>query len=1166
MQFRAQEWMQGMLRRHGLEQPDGRPLYCYKLGRKDMDELEGLLLSLFAQPKCGNPYWFASATCGAFVLYCAMRFAYTYGGGKWHWRELLAPIIPNDDWFESAHRSEIVKRGAEYFVHRDRITREGLRFIGYVAAQAGTPLLALSNRECSLSRLVIEAMRLHRETGCSVERLTQYLLDKGVVPLSQDGPIVCRACAEAAEVLNRYVRGAFPEVGTPAFEAFVKVFPSFEISPDIYAGFLDAARREIAQKEASEDFRCRRLLKLDGEHAELATYVRARASQMAWPRAKLAAKLGVLDEELPSSGQAGLFIGRKLFANVRYDDAGGVLITVRGGLDVWFRGREALEAPGAFYQDRTSKRPFVQPLGRLENMDLAEPQLFRPSPDHDGQWIWCSSASATSSAVSGVLMVPAEAEVTASTPGGAKALNVFMFEGSVKLYEVSGELSVSMPEGERYFVRLNCAVESGFYSLIGRVWGMTKRGVPIYLGTPEVECFRADRVERGAQLRLRWTAGYRRPCCAPTGDAAVVRTLLALDASGAVEKSWRMVVLPPDASVVRRYQSRGPTHLTLQRWGLRGAYPSIPEAVAEVEGDDVDVICAPVNRHRYDEVRPLEIECVTTEGASFDLRFDYPSHSNAFMLEDRRLSEMETVSLAQLRDLRALVMRPAGESGTVMLRIRPEQAEDCQYSLSVEIPIDPSTGIGELHYDEFRESLFRVLRLAESSIILEIDRSSEARILVTAFATAIATDPESSMVFLSGIEKNQLRTVRLEPLFPTSDAPTLRQSATMTLMTDGMQSLPDFLAETHTPWLVYDPVDERCVLRPVTVFPGTPDREARTGMARFQVLEARELWANMPADAKTVKVLLEAVEELFRDDRQELWDILASWLLRFGPRVVSLLPFWEAFRHRVPLAFTLALALDLKMAAFPGYDRRSLVFELGRNRGWRWDLMPRSRLVVELRRLTGMVYGRPKTPIKLSRVLNHDVLCTSPVLRRKVISLLWQDNAFRDLSMDKLKELFADFSSTPYVYLMNGKVRAVELNRLVECLRPTAAAFLQRMPRFSTNEVEEERKSFLRAISQLAGSAHVERLVSFVYGVVSKIVPESRLAQHVLADPLLAALGWELSGAAVSENSAEQAIGLGRRFFFLTERTLGRDEAWGRLAQDLAVAMAEQPSLFTQSS
>lgn len=128
------EWHSQLLLLRGLEQPDGRPLYQYRINDDEFEALENLLKSALAR---GFGIAITAGITGfalLFVLYGAEWWRRRYDGSGFSWDPILNDIGADPQAWPPQERSECVRRGLQAWQLQIKQSG-GLRFLGTVAVQ-----------------------------------------------------------------------------------------------------------------------------------------------------------------------------------------------------------------------------------------------------------------------------------------------------------------------------------------------------------------------------------------------------------------------------------------------------------------------------------------------------------------------------------------------------------------------------------------------------------------------------------------------------------------------------------------------------------------------------------------------------------------------------------------------------------------------------------------------------------------------------------------------------------------------------------------------------------------------------------------------------------------------------------------------------------------------
>lgn len=144
------DWLKTMLQQRGLQSPDGRPLYRYRLSEAEFDSLAQMLRERCAANANTPDAQPGFAAC--WFLLAAEWWKRCYEGGAWAWAPIClhagirAEVTP-------AQRSGWVNDACRYWQLCDRI-EGGKHYLGRVVANGGLPLRLISEAGGSVSRLL----------------------------------------------------------------------------------------------------------------------------------------------------------------------------------------------------------------------------------------------------------------------------------------------------------------------------------------------------------------------------------------------------------------------------------------------------------------------------------------------------------------------------------------------------------------------------------------------------------------------------------------------------------------------------------------------------------------------------------------------------------------------------------------------------------------------------------------------------------------------------------------------------------------------------------------------------------------------------------------------------------------------------------------------------
>jgi hypothetical protein len=139
------QWWKSLLTRHGLEEPDGRPVFRYRITDEEFDWLRPIIRSRAGTIEQG---FGEKALSAAFVCYCAEWYKRNNETAFREWKPLLTPVSIN---LPVNMREVAVAPGLSYL--RQRVRRSGTegrqsrQWLLTIALQAGLPVRLLTNEK-----------------------------------------------------------------------------------------------------------------------------------------------------------------------------------------------------------------------------------------------------------------------------------------------------------------------------------------------------------------------------------------------------------------------------------------------------------------------------------------------------------------------------------------------------------------------------------------------------------------------------------------------------------------------------------------------------------------------------------------------------------------------------------------------------------------------------------------------------------------------------------------------------------------------------------------------------------------------------------------------------------------------------------------------------------
>lgn len=183
--MRQSEWMRKLLVSRGLETPDGRPLYQYRLSDSEFTELSELLKITTQFGIANFPKMFFWGAL--FVMYASEWWRREYSG-HWGWEDVFGSIGANFEELPVGARNDLVETGLRRWRREVRSSIGHRSFLGTIATEGGLPLKQLSQSGGWLRHLLQPVLRKHIEKGHSVSALIEAYSD--LIPKSYGSALI----------------------------------------------------------------------------------------------------------------------------------------------------------------------------------------------------------------------------------------------------------------------------------------------------------------------------------------------------------------------------------------------------------------------------------------------------------------------------------------------------------------------------------------------------------------------------------------------------------------------------------------------------------------------------------------------------------------------------------------------------------------------------------------------------------------------------------------------------------------------------------------------------------------------------------------------------------------------------------------------------------------
>ena len=196
----ANAWLQRMLRERDLTEPDGRPLYAFRLSNQEFEDLVEILQQ-------HADYRFHE--WAAFCLFAAEWWRRDFVGGAWSWEGLLQKIELAGDY---TSYYEPIERVLRLFWRRRVLRHRGKRrFVATFACEGGLPLQLLAREHGHLRTFFRSLLQQHCSMGLDHEDLIAAAEGlASLLPTTWRNAEVYRLASEIVAGISR-LRGKLPE-------------------------------------------------------------------------------------------------------------------------------------------------------------------------------------------------------------------------------------------------------------------------------------------------------------------------------------------------------------------------------------------------------------------------------------------------------------------------------------------------------------------------------------------------------------------------------------------------------------------------------------------------------------------------------------------------------------------------------------------------------------------------------------------------------------------------------------------------------------------------------------------------------------------------------------------------------------------------------------------
>lgn len=259
------EWINLLLHRHGLQKPDGRPLYQYRVTDYEFLELTELLkLSSRQIVTSTNSVLSGDA---ALVIYAAEWWRRLYTG-HWSWDGIFTSIGIDYNQLTVGRRTALIETGLHRW-RREVRSHEGTRkLLGTIATEGGLPLHQLADSGGWLKVVLKPVIRKHVSRNIAISVLIDNYQDW--IPKSYRSPEINQILEDIADTVislrqdHQLMEKEFPlqwlDENLPEWREYFPLPVDDESGRSLLGDLVDAASKVKKDEHATNPFDVERFL------------------------------------------------------------------------------------------------------------------------------------------------------------------------------------------------------------------------------------------------------------------------------------------------------------------------------------------------------------------------------------------------------------------------------------------------------------------------------------------------------------------------------------------------------------------------------------------------------------------------------------------------------------------------------------------------------------------------------------------------------------------------------------------------------------------------------------------------------------------------------------------------------------------------------------------
>lgn len=908
------EWKSVLLSNRGLEHPDGRALYLYRLTEDEFNDLEQLLNKWLAMllPRYGLAR-VADLTGfpALFVMYAAEWWRRRYDGSGFSWEPILRNLGANPDDWSPGQRSDYVQRGLRDWHLKPR-ERGALRFLGSVAVQGGLPLRLLATARGGIGHLLSRVLQLAAGTQVTqadlqtwVESLATMLPNSyrqatifalladvawAVLMLKQQAGLT--SSSDAVAVLDQKVAGWRDRFPLP-------------VDDDHAQGMIEQLIRDAASVRAERRAMLLPLERLLDQESENRWTIRSRLTLTAAVQADQLAKLfGVTADELPRTAELSLAAKdnqqrtslRRLAGNNAY----------RVERKPWGWLGEDAASEHVLRMSSPDGRVWSVTATKGEALDDELPWVF---VEADGAHLLARQGSGSVAATEALVALPADWQIDSTAESDLTSLGT-LSSPERRILRVQGTIRAHRADGTGFRLRTGHAgaTEEEFG------WGGNRYWLDFY--SPSIAFRGFPSLYRIADDGTRRKVDGRPACSvmgAPNAEQALGPAILRYPATGEIKYRSRMLLLPKQADMSLEPYDAVSGAIRFHDWGIASARvltPGTRQQLREVDGNAVlEVTVAPGSL--VPDLVDIEVFWPHSTSAA-KLRVPFPAKGvRAFDSRGRELLDDSLLAVQNLAGTRLLI---AGvqSNGVIWLEISIGRGRAVRRH---KLHTRPDALSLELRLQDFASDIHHLLSTNDSpdarvKVAIKVQGERLFRINLARYAAIL--ECEGDVVRLDTEALKSLRfdevaalpvsAIRLE--HPGDEPISLPACVSEEVATGAWRFSPERREPGN--WLIYPGPNALLPFRP-TLWPIEGDSGDSDRLVAAM---------GIPRQLERENAIDEVIDALAANFDDPIWTGVEQLASQIGHLPLATLDLWRRFAHSAPGMAALALRFGTLPAEF----------------------------------------------------------------------------------------------------------------------------------------------------------------------------------------------------------------------------------------------------------